>query len=155
MGIKFSQRSRNAMIGLHPDLVRLLNKAAELATPDEDFMVLEGPRTKEQMAINYGKGRTVAQMLGKGIPGPWAQKYARPAEAKVTWLNNPFTSNHRVHADGFGHAFDAVPYPIDWNDIARFKKMSLLFKRAAKEVGVKVAHGADWSKKDWPHVELA
>lgn len=149
--IKFSDKSLERMKGLHPDLLRVLHRAAEMATPEEDFLVIEGVRSKEQMCINYGKGRTAAQCLAKGVDA----KYARPDLAKVTWLNNPLASNHGVQKDGFGHAVDLGPYPLDWNNIAGFKKMVALIKRAAAAEKVNVVCGADWKKADYPHVELA
>jgi peptidoglycan L-alanyl-D-glutamate endopeptidase CwlK len=151
MSITLGARSLARMEGVHPDLVRVFKTAAKMATKEEDFTILEGVRSKEQMWINYGKGRTVAQCAAKGVPA----KYSEPSAAKVTWLNNPLMSNHRAHADGFSHAIDAAPYPIDWKDIGRFKKMVALIKRAAAAEGVAISCGADWAKADFPHVELA
>lgn len=142
-----SARSRTNMKGLHPDLIKLI----EAAIKEVDFLVLEGSvRTREQMMINYGKGRSVKHLALFGIPA----KYAKPTEAKVTWLSNPFNSNHRVHGDGFGHAFDACPLPVDWNDTKGFRKMGGVFKRLAGELGVNIEWGGDWKKKDYPHIEL-
>lgn len=155
MGIKFSKVSLSRMDGLHPDLRKVIDKAAELATREEDFMVVEGLRSKLQMIINYGKGRTAAQLIGKGVDPSLAQKWARPREAKVTWLNNPFASRHGPQKDGYAHAVDLAPYPVDWDDEARFKKLATLMKRAAAEVNVRIDAGADWSKVDYPHFELA
>lgn len=149
--IKFGQRSIDAMKGLHPDLIKVLNQAAETCPPENDFTVLEGVRSREQMMINYGKGRSAAELAKFGIPA----SYAQPGAKKVTWLNNPFASNHAVQKDGYGHAFDIVPYPIDWNDIDKFKALSKIIKAAAEIVGVKLVWGGDWtSSKDYPHYEL-
>jgi hypothetical protein len=73
---------------------------------------------------------------------------------KVTWLNNPLLSNHREHADGFGHAVDLAPFPIDWKDIDRFRRLTNLIKQAANMEGVGIVCGADWTTPDYPHVEL-
>lgn len=73
----------------------------------------------------------------------------------MTWLANPFNSNHRKMEDGFGHAVDLAPYPIDWNNLARFKALASLMKSAAHQEGVSIAAGADWAKADFPHFELA
>lgn len=157
MAIKLSTTTQSRIDTLHPDLQRVIRRAAEMATADEDFTILDGgaARTKDQMAANYGKGRTMAQLIGKGIDPVRAKKYAQPSAAKVTWLNNPYASNHRVHEDGYGHAVDLIPYPIDWDAIDRFKKVIALVKRAAADEGVKLVYGSDWTQKDWPHVELA
>ena len=159
MAIKFSKTSLERLKGVHPDLLKVVYKAAELATKEEDFMVLEGVRSKEQMMINYGKGRTAAQLAAKGIPA----KYAKPGVAKVTWLNDPFNSNHRINSDGYGHAVDLAPYPLDWNDSKRFTKLAELMFRAEKATGINIRWGRDWNENgryeekgetDGPHFEL-
>lgn len=141
---KLSQRSLNSLSGVDPNLVKVVKRAIEIT--EQDFIVIEGLRTREQMMINYGKGRTVAQLAVHGIPA----SYAKPKEAKVTWLNNPFASNHAK-----GKAVDIVPAPVDWNDISKFKKINEAMQAAAKEFGVKLSYGGDWTKKDYPHWELA
>ena len=160
MAIILGQRSLAQTKDLHPDLLRVINRAASMARPEEDFTVLEVVRTVEQMYINYGKGRTAAQCQAKGVPARCAQ----PGEAKVTWLSNPLMSNHRKRADGFGRAIDVAPYPIDWNDTSRFDKLANLMFRAASIEGVHIRWGADWDQdgnprergeSDSPHFELA
>lgn len=160
MAISLSAKSLQKLVGVHPDLVRVVKRAAAMATPAQDFAVLEGVRTIEQMYINYGKGRTAAQCQAKGVPG----KYAQPAAAKVTWLSNPLMSNHRKREDGFSYAVDLIPWPINWTDLARFDAMAQLIFEAAKAEGVNVRWGADWDQdgkprergeSDSPHFELA
>ncbi len=141
---KLSQRSLNSLSGVDPNLVKVVKRAIEIT--EQDFIVIEGLRTREQMMINYGKGRTVAQLAVHGIPA----SYAKPKESKVTWLNNPFASNHAK-----GKAVDIVPNPVDWSDISKFKKINEAMQAAAKELGVKLSYGGDWTKKDYPHWELA
>lgn len=150
--ITLGARSLANLSGVHPDLIRVIKRAAILADPEQDFTILEGVRSRQQMASNYGKGRTAAECIAKGVD----PKYAQPKLAKVTWLNDPYKSNHGVHADGLGHAVDCAPWPIDWNDLDRFKAMGALIKSAAHQEGVAIVYGGDWaSSKDWPHVELA
>lgn len=159
MSIVLGKRSRGNMLDLHPDLVRVIERAAALAVPEEDFTILEGVRSKEQCWINYGKGRTAAECMAKGVP----VRYAKPAESKVTWLSNPLASKHCRQKDGYGHAFDAAPYPIDWNDLKRFDRLAKLIFRAAKLENVKIRWGRDWDgdgrpgekgETDSPHFEL-
>lgn len=157
--ITLGTKSLSRLEGVHPNLVAVVKRAAELAPPELDFTVLEGVRSREQMMINYGKGRTPAQLATKGVPA----KYAQPGEKKVTWLNDPFNSNHRVQDDGFGHAVDLAPWPIDWNDSKRFEQLRDLMFLAAKERGVPIRWGRDWNNNgryeekgetDGPHFEL-
>lgn len=159
MAITLGTKSKLKLEGVHPDMVRVVLRAAQLATPDLDFTVLEGVRSREQMMVNYGKGRTAAQLAAKGIPA----KFASPGAAKVTWLNDPFASNHRVQKDSFGWAVDLAPWPIDWNNGGRFEKLALLMFRAAAIEKVHIRWGRDWDEDgryeekgetDGPHFEL-
>ena len=159
MAIILGQRSLSRLDGVHPDLVRVVKRAAAMATADEDFTVLEGVRSKEKMCVNYGKGRTGAQCEAKGVPA----SYAKPGEAKVTWLSNPFLSNHRRMADGYGRAVDLAPFPVDWKNLGRFDRLAKLMFRAASIEGVAIRWGADWDEdgrprergeSDSPHFEL-
>ena len=140
---KLSERSLNSLKGVNPNLVKVVERAIELT--EQDFLVLEGVRSKEQCYINYGKGRTAAQCSAKGVP----TNYAQPSLSKVTWLNNPLASKHVT-----GNAVDLVPYPINWNTISKFTTISKAMKQAAKELGVDLEWGGDWTKKDYPHFEL-
>lgn len=144
--IVLSSKSLEKLTGVHQDLVRVVIRAAKIADKADDFTIIEGVRSKERMWENWGKGRTVEQCKARGVP----IQYAKPSLAKVTWLNNPLMSNHRKREDGFGRAVDCAPFPIDWTDLGRFKRMRELFKRAAdlEEVGIRFIDG------DWPHIEL-
>lgn len=141
---KLSERSLNNLKGVDERLVKIVKRAIEIT--EQDFIVIEGLRTRQQMMINYGKGRTVSQLAVHGIPA----SYAKPKEAKVTWLRNPFASNHAK-----GLAVDIVPSPVDWSDISKFKKINEAMQASAKEFGIKLSYGGDWKNKDYPHWEIA
>ena len=152
MAFNLSQKSLDKMNGVDERLQRVVKRAIQLTK--QDFMVLEGVRTKEQCMINYGKGRTAAQCVAKGVPA----QYANPSAAKVTWLNDPFASKHVS-----GKAVDLVPYPVDWNDLKKFDAIAQAMLQAAKELGVPVRWGADWNsngkprergESDSPHFEI-
>ena len=49
-----SQRSKDRLKGVHPDLVKVVERAIQIS--DIDFMVIEGLRTEEQQKINVQKG---------------------------------------------------------------------------------------------------
>ncbi len=52
-------------------------------------------------------------------------------------------------------ALDVCPYPIDWNDFARFKDLAVIVKRHAAKLSIPIGWGGDWTKlKDMPHYEL-
>lgn len=132
-------QSRARLQGVHPDLVKVVQRAIELT--DQDFMVLEGVRTPARQKELYAQGRTA--------PGP-----------KVTWTLN---SNHFVNPKtGFGHAVDLVPFPVDWSH-AKLDVVSKAMFAAAWELGVPIRWGADWDRDgkprekgetDSPHFEL-
>lgn len=54
MGFKFSQRSKDRMKGLHPDIVSVMNLAIERSPID--FTVLEGLRSVERQKQLYASG---------------------------------------------------------------------------------------------------
>ena len=152
MAYQLSQKSLDRLKGVDERLVKVVKRAIQLSSVD--FMVLEGVRSKEQCMINYGKGRTAAQCVAKGVPA----QYANPSAAKVTWLNDPFASKHVS-----GKAVDLVPYPADWNDLKKFDAIAKAMLQAAKELGVPVRWGADWDndgkprergESDSPHFEI-
>lgn len=159
--ILLSKQSLERLHTCKPALREVIIEAANTAPPELDFKVLEGVRTREQMMINYGKGRSVQQVMAKGIPAG----YARPRDRKVTWLNNPFASSHAADpVDGLSKAVDIAPYPIDWNDSERFNKLAEHVLATAKKLSVRLRWGRDWNmngryeekgETDGPHFELA
>lgn len=117
-------RSRAKLQGVHPDLVRVAERAIKI-TP-QDFAVLEGVRTPERQRELYAQGRTK--------PGP-----------KVTWTLN---SNHFKRPDGYGHAIDVgawVDGKVDFGT-GRYIPIIRAFMEAARELGVNVRSGADWDQ---------
>lgn len=54
-----------------------------------------------------------------------------------------------------GHAVDLAPWPIDWDDLSRFKQVASAVKEASEELGIPVLWGGDWRTfYDGPHFEL-
>lgn len=150
--------SKERLAGVHPKLARVVNRAIQISK--QDFSVLEGVRTKTRQFELYGQGRTKAELMAKGID----PRLARPAMTKVTWT---LLSNHIAKADGYGHAVDLIPYPLDWEGPTRFPKFDAISRAmfaASKELAVSIRWGADWDQDgnprergetDSPHFELA
>ena len=107
-----------------------------------DFSVVEGLRTKER------------------------QKELFDARKSRT-----MNSKHLKQSDGYGHAVDLYPYPIDMRrvntgnakEIIRFGVLAGLMLKCAQESGVNVRWGGDWDKDgetldhsffDAPHFEI-
>ena len=53
-------------------------------------------------------------------------------------------------------AVDIVPYPLDWDDIERFRDQAHFVKGVAAGMGIGIVSGGlEWTTlKDWPHFEL-
>lgn len=140
MTYALGQRSIDRLAGVHPDLVAVLKRAISISP--QDFTVLEGVRTQARQLELYAQGRT------------------KPGQV-VTWTK---TSNHFKRADGYGHAVDIAPFPIDWNDTKRFDVVAKAMFQAAEELGIGIRWGADWDadgkprergESDSPHFELS
>jgi len=135
-----SKRSLGNLEGVHPSLVAVVKRAIEITK--QDFVVIEGVRTQARQDELWAQGRTK--------PGPI-----------VTWTKD--ASSHGIGADGYGHAVDIAPYPVDWNDTKKFDAIALAMFSAASEIGVRLRWGADWDmdgiprergESDSPHFEL-
>jgi len=125
----FGKRSERNMIGLYPNYVKLLRHA--LARGVMDFAVIDGVRTLEYQKDLYAQGRT------------------KPGKI-VTWTLN---SKHLVQPDGYGHAFDIVPYPVDWDDEERFIQLNDLIMSSAKMLDIPIDWGYDLWGTDMPHYQ--
>ena len=133
----FSQKSKDRLATAHPDLRRVFNEVIK----DFDIVILCGERDEEEQFELYKKGREF-----KG--GKWLK-----VGATVTNIDGKTKKSKHNYKPSL--AVDAAPYPIDWNDIDRFKKMGEVIKQKAKELGIEISWGGDWvSFKDYPHTEL-
>jgi peptidoglycan L-alanyl-D-glutamate endopeptidase CwlK len=121
MRYQLGQRSRERLQGVHPDLVRVVERAIELTSVD--FTVLEGLRTTDR------------------------QKTLVAAGASKTMNSRHIT----------GHAVDLGAYvdgQVDWS-WPLYERIAAAMKLAAKELGVAITWGGDWSSfRDGPHFEL-
>lgn len=114
-----SQRSKNNLQGVHPDLVSVVKRAIQIT--EQDFTVIEGMRT-----------------------------IGRQEELVASGASQTMNSRHLT-----GHAVDLAPYPLAW-DWPLFYPIADAMKQAAKELGVDLEWGGDWSSfKDGPHFQLS
>jgi len=51
-------------------------------------------------------------------------------------------------------AADVVPYPIDWQDIERFRELAREIRAAAARLEVDLEWGGDWRMRDYPHWQI-
>lgn len=124
-----NERSKKNLVGVHPDLIRVVDEAYDLAQAEGfDFIITEGVRTmKRQRAL-------VAQGLSQTLK-----------------------SRHIPGADGLSKAIDfavLIEGELTWK-FASFKPVADCFKKAAEKLGVPIIWGGDWkSLRDGPHIEL-
>jgi peptidoglycan L-alanyl-D-glutamate endopeptidase CwlK len=151
-----TERDMTRMNMVHPALKSVVLRAYEIYP---HFFVLEGVRSRETCMVNYGKGRTAAQLAVHRIPA----SYAQPKAAKVTWLKNPFNSKHCIQDSKYGEAIDLAPVPLDWNNLKAFDAINAAMQQAARELRIDIRWGADWDEdgrprergeSDSPHWEL-
>lgn len=123
-------RRKHKLAGVHPDLIKVVEKASEKF----DLVVLEGLRdkTRQEELVEQGKSKTM-------------------------------NSKHLIQDDGFGHAVDLAPDPIDWSDREAFVAMGFFIQGIAYEMGIDIRLGTDWDSDlnirehsffDGPHMEL-
>lgn len=112
----------------------LLQKLLNEAIKKYDFMILDSQRDRAAQELAFKRGNT-----------------------KVHFGNS-------AHNWAPSVAVDIAPYPVDWDDIARFRELQTkVIRPLAKELGIPIRQGYDWdgdgssadeSFVDWPHIEL-
>lgn len=131
-------RDLQRLTGVHPDLVRVVKRAAEMG--GVTFMVLEGVRTieKQREYFNAGKSETMnSRHLPKAAAGQ-----PRPVSHAVDLAP-------MIDLDGDGDL------DVSWNP-KDFRPIAVAMKAASLKIGVPIAWGGDWkSFVDMPHFELA
>lgn len=140
----FGTKSRIQRDTCHPDIIVVLNELIKII----DFSVTEGVRTAERQSQLFLAGRTTLN----GVNG---------------------ISKHQVKPDGFSHAVDIAPYPLDYSEDnkkrARFYFLVGAFEGMARQLFEegrilhKFRYGLDWdndrdfndqSFDDLPHIEM-
>jgi peptidoglycan L-alanyl-D-glutamate endopeptidase CwlK len=122
-----NERSLKALVGVHPDLVAVVKRAAEIMPGG--FIITEGMRTKERQRILFAKGlsKTMNSRHLVGLAVDFAPL---------------------IDTDGDGDR------EVTWKTPA-FLPVIKAMKQAATELGVPIVSGGDWKTfKDYPHIEL-
>lgn len=85
------------------------------------------------------------------------------AEYVRTGKSRTMNSKHLEQNDGYSHAVDVAPWPIDWSDKDRFTHFAGIVRGVALSMGITLRWGGDWdmdlstkdhSFYDGPHYEL-
>lgn len=119
-------RSKMRLNGVHPDLVKVVERAIHITTVD--FTVLEGVRDplRQKKLVESGASQT---MNSRHIPG--ADGYAKAVDLGA-WVDDQ----------------------VDWS-WPLYYKIADAMKEAAKQVGVPIEWGGTWKTfKDGPHFQL-
>jgi peptidoglycan L-alanyl-D-glutamate endopeptidase CwlK len=53
-------------------------------------------------------------------------------------------SMHLIQEDGYGHALDIAPHPVDWDDLKRFYILAGCGIALARKMNIPVRWGGDW-----------
>ena len=130
----WTQRSIDNMKGLHPDLIRVLNRA--LQTSPHMFVVTEGLRTLERQRELLRVGATKT-LKSRHLKQPDGYGHAFDFYALVD-----------INKDG----------KVSFEEMSNVRLMLGIadaIKAAAKEEKVALTYGGDWRKfRDYPHFEL-
>ena len=148
---KWSKRSKDNLKNVHHDLVKVFDHVLLLL----DITVVCGMRTDKEQADLYAQGRT--------LPGKIVT-HADGVKKK---------SKHQRQADGYAHAVDVYPFPIDLSSryyaTVRFYFLAGIVKAVAQdlydrgEISHLVRWGGDWDRdnvfgdqsfNDIPHFEI-
>lgn len=135
--MKFSKRSLNNLVGVHPDLIIVMHEA--IKESPIDFTITEGVRTIKRQKQLYAQGRTKPGMIVTYVDGVRKK------------------SNHQPKADGYGYAIDLYPYINGKVDVHGAKELELIawhIRKIAEELEIPIQWGGNWKFKDYPHFEL-
>ena len=128
MAFKFSKRSINNLVGVHPKLVKCVTRALELT--EQDFTVVEGLRTMAKQREYYAKG---------------ASKTLHSYH-----LEQQDGYGHAVDLYPYYDGSVQCEAPK-----ARFDAIAEAMKDAAAELKIRVTWGGDWRGAwDTPHFQL-
>lgn len=109
-----SQKSKNLLVGIHPDLVRVINRAIQIT--DVDFVVIEGLRTLERQKELLKKGATTT-LNSRHLTGH-AVDIAPYVGGKVSW---DWPLYHKL-AKAVKQAAKDVGVTVEWGgDWKKFK----------------------------------
>jgi len=86
------------------------------AIKEYDFSMIQGRRGEEEQNRYYRMGTST--------------------------LKYPESNHNKTPCD----ACDVVPYPVDWDDLARFHRLAAFMFRAANKVKAKIRWGKDWRR---------
>lgn len=135
-GFRLSARDLSRLSGVHPDLVRVVEKAA--SESEILFIVTEGVRSldRQKELLATGKSQT---MRSRHLPASNACGMACAVDLAV-WEDRDADRVIDI---------DEVSWKAD-----QYKILAGAMKAAAKSLGVPIEWGGDWKMRDGPHFQL-
>ncbi|MDG9671832.1 M15 family metallopeptidase [Hahella sp. CR1] len=106
MTFYLGERSKSRLVGLHPDLVKVVERAIQI-TPI-DFTVLEGLRSLERQKELYKAGKSKT-MRSRHLTGH-AVDLGVLINGSITWE----ARYYQILADAVKQAADELGIPIEW-----------------------------------------
>lgn len=104
--MKLSERDNTRLLGLHPDLVKVVHRAAELTTVD--FIITEGRRTLARQRELF-KAKATQTMDSRHLTGHAVDVAAKVA-GQVRW---DWPLYHRI-AEAFKQAAEELQVALEW-----------------------------------------
>jgi peptidoglycan L-alanyl-D-glutamate endopeptidase CwlK len=133
MAFKLSKASKAKLVGVHPDLVKVVERAIELTK--EDFKVGEGVRTvaTQRLYVRRGASKT---MRSRHIP---ESNKCRLGCAVDLWALRDLDNDGDLD--------------VSWV-MKHYNPIAEAMKKASKELGIPVEWGFDLWGWDGPHFQL-
>lgn len=129
--MKLDARSITRLQGVHPDLVAIASRAAEITV--QPFIITEGLRTLERQKKLVAAGASTT-LRSRHLTG------------------HAFDVAAFIDMDGTGDYTSGDNIRWDW---PLYKTISISIKDAAKELGFPIEWGGDWVNfRDGPHFQL-
>ncbi len=117
----------------------------------------------QRLATCHADIRKVCEQLIKTVDFAVTCGHRNKADQNAAYKagNSKVQFPNSAHNSLPSKAVDLVPYPVDWNDIGRFKELAAAFMAVASlmyELGIirsKFIWGGNWKTlKDYPHFEI-
>lgn len=129
MGFELTPRDLARLEGVHPDLVRVIKRAARDAPDGQQFVVLEGRRSVTRQA----------ELVRQGASQTMASRHITGHAVDIA----PY-----LDTDGDGDKEPSWHWP-------HYHRLAAVVKAAARSEAVQIEWGGDWLHwKDGPHWQL-
>lgn len=155
---RFSKSSLERIKSIHPNLIKLANRALDIAgLMGKDFSVIEGHRSEMRQQELFEAGfSTTMDSKHRYLPSlaldflPWHSK-----EGSIS--GNSLQVTHL--AEKYGHTYEMMQGLA----MAEFQIIAMCFIQAASELDIPITWGGDWNRdsstfdtkfQDWGHIEL-